>query len=163
MLLRDHVVVRFARNKRGRDLLEGLVKGLIVDKDPIVVVAAVEAILDLTDGLGNLPDVAVAGKGDKGGVHARALVDGVQIIPSRVRGAHGHGSIVGLFNRGRGLLVDRLFLLGIANGLLGRGLLRGGLDVGIGSCAGGIEGHWVVLCAGDEVDDNETLDGSKAS
>ena len=75
VLLGDLAVSGLAGSQGGCDLLEGVVKRLVVEEDPIVVVGVVEAILDLADGAGNLPDVAVAGEGDKCGIHTCAWSD----------------------------------------------------------------------------------------
>ena len=61
-----------AGHKRGGDLLELVAEVVVVEEDPVVVELAVEAVFDLADGLGNLPDVGVTGEGDKGCVHAVA-------------------------------------------------------------------------------------------
>lgn len=72
VLLVNLSISRSAGCQGGRDLLERFVKVVIVQEDPIVVVGVVEAVLDLADRSGDLPHIAVAGKCDKGGVHARA-------------------------------------------------------------------------------------------
>lgn len=72
MLFRDLAILGLARSQSRSDLFELIVKGLIVQEDPVVVIGVVEAILDLTDGASNLPYIAVSGKGDKSGVHPRA-------------------------------------------------------------------------------------------
>lgn len=104
VLLGDLAVVRLSGDEGARDLLEGAVEGLVVQEHPVVVVSAVEAVLDLADGLGDLPDVAVAGERDKGGIHARAGGDAHEIVPSRIVGCEGHrglGEIFELLSRAR--------------------------------------------------------------
>lgn len=70
VVLRDAAVVSGTGHQRSGQLLELVVKVLVVQENPIIVVVAVEAVLDGADRLGDIPDVAVAGEGDKGGVYA---------------------------------------------------------------------------------------------
>jgi hypothetical protein len=72
VFLRDLSIVSRAGNKRCGDLLESLVKWLIIQEDPIVVELSIETILDLTNGASNLPQVGVTGKSDEGSIHAWA-------------------------------------------------------------------------------------------
>ena len=74
VLLGDLAVVRLSGDEGARDLLEGAVEGLVVQEDPVIVVVAIEAILDVPDGLGNLPDVGVAGEGDECRIDSLAAV-----------------------------------------------------------------------------------------
>lgn len=46
VLGRNLAIVRLAGDKRGGNLLEGFIKRLVVEEDPVVVVAAVETVLD---------------------------------------------------------------------------------------------------------------------
>lgn len=66
MLFGNFAVVCGTGSQRGGQLLEVLVEFLIVQENPVVVVVAIEAILDISDGFGDLPNVRVAGEGDKG-------------------------------------------------------------------------------------------------
>lgn len=79
VLLRNQAVVGGAGNERGGDLLEGLVEWLVVQEDPVVVEAAVEAILNLADRASDFPNIAIASEGNKGGIHTRAGSNGVQV------------------------------------------------------------------------------------
>jgi hypothetical protein len=72
VLLGDPAVLCLARDEGGGDALEFVVKVIVIEEDPVVVELAVEAVLDLADRVGNVPDVRIAGKGDKGSVHALA-------------------------------------------------------------------------------------------
>ena len=74
VLLGDLAILCVSGSQGRSDLLELVVKGLVVQEDPVVVEFLVEAVLDLTDGTSNLPDIRVAGKSNKGGGHARAGV-----------------------------------------------------------------------------------------
>lgn len=71
VLVGNLAIVRLAGNQGTRHLLEGRVERLIVEKYPVVIESAVEAILDLTDRAGNVPHIAVSGKTDKGSIHSR--------------------------------------------------------------------------------------------
>jgi len=68
----DLAVPRAAGGERRGDFDKGVVEVGVVEEDPVVVVGVVEAVLDLADGAGDLPDVAVAGEGYEGRVHAGA-------------------------------------------------------------------------------------------
>ena len=57
MLLGDLAILGLAGNQRAGDLFEFVVEIVVVEEDPIVVELAVEAVLDVADRLGNLPDV----------------------------------------------------------------------------------------------------------
>lgn len=74
VLLGDLAIFCVSGGKGRSDLLELVVERLVVQEDPVVVELLVETVLDLTDGTSNLPDVRVASKSNKGGVHARAGV-----------------------------------------------------------------------------------------
>jgi hypothetical protein len=72
MLLGDLAVLGLARDERAGNSLELVAEVVVVEEDPVVVELAVEAVLDMTDRLCNLPDIRVAGQSDKGGIHAGA-------------------------------------------------------------------------------------------
>ena len=61
VLLGDEAVVRVSRHHRRGEFLELLVKRFIVQEDPVIVIVSVESILDLSNGMGQFPDVLVAG------------------------------------------------------------------------------------------------------
>src|SRR5690242_2732190 len=92
VLLGDFAVLCLAGDQRGCDLLELVVEVVIVQEDPVVVELAVEAVLNVTDGLGDLPDILVASEGDEGRVHA-------------VTGGSGRRQLV-VIRGGRGLCSD---------------------------------------------------------
>ena len=96
VLGRDLAIECLAGNKGGGDLLEGVIEGLIVEEDPVVVVAAVEAVLDRADRLCNFPNIGVASQGDKGGIHARTAADTGQVVPARVVRSHGQWVLGGI-------------------------------------------------------------------
>lgn len=104
VLLRNQTVVSLTRAERASDLLELIIEGLVVEEHPVVVVSSVESILDLTDGLSNLPNVAVSSKSDKGGVHAGTGSSAQEVVPARLAGVHGHGSVGELIGRLSGAL-----------------------------------------------------------
>lgn len=70
VLFRNEAVVGGSRDECRGDLLEGLIKRLVVQEYPVVVVVPVEAILHLSDGSGHVPHVVVAGQCHKGRIHA---------------------------------------------------------------------------------------------
>ena len=92
-------IVSLSRNKRRSNLLESGIERLIVQENPIIVVSSVEAILDLADRLGNLPDIAISGKSDKGSVHTGTRRSSQQIIPTRIVGSQSEGIIFGIAGR----------------------------------------------------------------
>lgn len=96
MLLGDFAILCVSGSEGRRDLLELVVERLVIQEDPVVVEFLVEAVLDLTNGTSNLPDIRVASKSDKGGVHARTGVCCGRKTGVSVRG----GSLV------RGRLLD---------------------------------------------------------
>lgn len=96
VLLGDLAIVSLAGNKGGGDLLEGGIERLVVQEDPVIVVAAVESVLNLTDGAGNVPDIGITGEGDEGGIHARAVCNARELIPTRLVRGHGHGPVLGV-------------------------------------------------------------------
>lgn len=76
VLLWNLAVLCLAGYESGGDLYELVVEVVVIEEDPVVVELAVEAVLDMADGLGDLPDVRVAGEGHEGCVHARAISRG---------------------------------------------------------------------------------------
>lgn len=60
VLLRDQAIVSRAGDQRGGQLFEILVKLLVIQEHPIVVVITVESVLDGSDGLDQIPKVGVA-------------------------------------------------------------------------------------------------------
>lgn len=57
MLLGDLAVLCLARHERAGDLYELFVEIIVVEKHPVVVELAVETIFDVTNGLGDFPNV----------------------------------------------------------------------------------------------------------
>ena len=127
VLGRDLSIERVSGDKGGGDLLEGVIERLIVEENPIVVVAAVEAVLDRADGLGNFPNIGVTSQGDKGRVHAGAALDARQIVPARVVRSHSQ-RVLGRIVVGTIALDGRLVIVGVFGGASG-GLLGGRLRV----------------------------------
>ena len=72
MLLWNLAILGLSRHERRCNPLEFVVELVIVQEHPVVVELAVEAVLDVANGLGDLPDVGIAGEGDEGSVHAVA-------------------------------------------------------------------------------------------
>lgn len=70
VLLWNKSVSGLARGESAGDLLERVVKLLVVQEYPIIVVLVVESVLDLADRTRNLPYIRIARKRDKGRVHA---------------------------------------------------------------------------------------------
>lgn len=93
MLLGNQAVVRLARNQRGSNLFKRLIKRLVIEEYPVVVVSPVEAVLDLTDGLCNLPDVTIASQCNKRCVHAGSLCDASEVVESGVIRRHSQGEL----------------------------------------------------------------------
>lgn len=132
VLLRNQTIVSLTRAERSGDLLELLIERLVVEENPVVVVSTVEAILNLADGLSNLPDVLVTSKSDKCSVHTRARSGALEVVPARVVGGHSHrslsestrsGSICGsLGSLGSGDIINRSSL---TSRLLGGNLILG--------------------------------------
>ena len=60
MFFGDLAIVGFARDKGCCDLLEVVVKGFVIQEDPVVVVVPVESILNLTYRSCNFPNVGVS-------------------------------------------------------------------------------------------------------
>ena len=65
VLFRNLAIVSGAGSQRGGELLKIVIELLIVQEDPIVVVVAIEAIFNGPNGLGDVPDIGVAGKGNE--------------------------------------------------------------------------------------------------
>lgn len=106
-------IVCLAGHQGRRHLLKGAVKGLVVEKDPVVVVSSVEAVLDLADRASNIPDVAVSGEGDKGGVDSGAGGNTHQVVPSGVVRGQGKRKVLciargSLWRRGLGDILGLL-------------------------------------------------------
>ena len=72
VLFGNLAVLGLAGHKSRCNLLELVVELVVVEENPVVVELAVEAVFDLADGLGDFPDIGVAGEGDEGCVHAVA-------------------------------------------------------------------------------------------
>lgn len=99
VLLGNFAIERFAGHEGGGHFLESIVEWLIVQEDPVVIIAAVEAIFNLSDGFRELPHVAVPCQGDERGVGSRTRGDANKVIPARVIGRHGHREIFGIVVR----------------------------------------------------------------
>lgn len=125
----DLAILGLAGNERGGDTDEGLVKVVVVEEDPVVVELAVEAVLDLANGAGDLPDVRVASQGDEGSVHAltghgagqscRSVRGGARRRASGVIGSVHNGSRLGarLGGSARALPFGALFFYDLAGAL----------------------------------------------
>jgi hypothetical protein len=61
VFLWNETVLGLSGNETGGDLLELIIEGLVVEENPIVVVFAIEAVLDVANGLGEFPGVTVSG------------------------------------------------------------------------------------------------------
>lgn len=72
MLVRNTTIVGGAGHQGSRELLEIVVKILVIQKHPVVIEVAVETVLHRADRLGDLPDIGVAGESDKRRVHTFA-------------------------------------------------------------------------------------------
>jgi hypothetical protein len=111
MLLGDLAILGRSGNQRSGDLLELVVKLVIVEEDPVVVELAVEAVLDVANRLGDLPDVGVASEGDKGRVHTAARSGGgrERLLVRRCehRRREGIKGSIGGAGRGGSILVGR--------------------------------------------------------
>lgn len=158
MFHRDLAIESVSRNQRAGYLLECVVKRLIIEEDPVVVVTAVEAVFDLTNGASNLPDVGVSGKGDKSGVDTRTTRNAREIVPASIVRCHGHRVlrrvIVGIVS----LYLARRIDLGLGRTdratLLQRGLLRAGAETT------GSNSDSFILGVGNEVEEAEGLQES---
>lgn len=141
VLLGDLAIESLAGNERCGDLFESVIKGIVVQKDPVVVVSSVEAVLNLTDGASNLPDVAVSGESDESGIHSRTGGKADEIVEPGIVGCHGQREIFSI---------------------AGQSFLRRGLGV-FGCIVGLLIGAWgkcafadvdaLVLGIGDEIED----------
>ena len=65
VLFGNLAIVCGAGSQRGGELLKIVIELLIVQEHPVVVVIAIEAIFNGPNGLGDVPDIGVAGKGNK--------------------------------------------------------------------------------------------------
>lgn len=83
MLLGNLAIVRLSRGQRRSNCLECVVEGLVVKEYPVVVVAAVEAVFDLTDRACNVPHIGITSQGHECRIHARAGRDADQVLPLR--------------------------------------------------------------------------------
>ncbi len=119
VLLGNLAIVGFSGCQGCCNLLECVIKGLVVKEDPVVIIAAVETILDLSNGLGNIPNIAVASQSNKCSIHTRTRCHLHQVIPARVTGGHGHWEL----------------LAGLVDACLGRGLMRNSRFLGTGRSA----------------------------
>ena len=72
VLLADFAVTCASRTEAGGHLDEGLVEVCVVEKDPVVVVETIEAILDLPYTPRDIPNVGVAGQCHEGRIHSLA-------------------------------------------------------------------------------------------
>jgi hypothetical protein len=138
VLLGNQTIMSLARAKRSGDLLELLIERLVVEEDPIIVVAAVETILDLSDGLGNLPDVLVSSESDECSVHTGTRSSSLKVVPARIAGGHRHrglGKIALCRSVGRdlGSFGGNLGSLSTSISTLASGLLGGNIVLGKGS------------------------------
>lgn len=68
MLLWDLTIVCFPRDKGTCHCLECIIKGLVVQENPVVVVISVETILNLANRPGDLPNIRVPCKCYESGV-----------------------------------------------------------------------------------------------
>lgn len=145
VLLGDLAIESVAGNERCGNLFECIIKGIVVQKDPIVVVSSVEAVLNLTDGASNLPDIAISGKSDESGIHSRTGGEADEIVESGIVGCHGKREIFGI--AGQSLLRRRLGAFGCILGLL----------IGArGKCAF-VDVDALVLGVGDEIENQNSL------
>lgn len=65
MLRRNNSVLCLSTDQSGGDFLKLCVKGLVIQEDPVIVKLAVETILDMSDGLGDVPDIRVPRQSDE--------------------------------------------------------------------------------------------------
>ncbi len=70
VLLGNLAILGFTGHEGSCHFLELVVEFLVIEEDPIVVELAIETILNMANGFGNLPDVGIAGEGDKSRIHA---------------------------------------------------------------------------------------------
>lgn len=69
VVLGNKTIMSLAGHQCGCSLLESVVEGFVIQEDPIVVVVAVEAILDLSNRLRNLPHIRVPGQCHKRSIY----------------------------------------------------------------------------------------------
>lgn len=86
MLDRDLIIMGCAGYEGGRDPLEILVEGLVVEEDPIVVVFSIESIFDLANRSSNIPQIRVSCQRNERGVHFRAICCGWREARWSIRG-----------------------------------------------------------------------------
>ena len=70
MLFGNFAIPCVARHERGGDLLEGVIEVGVIQEDPVVVVLAIESILNLADRTSNFPDIRISRQRHKCRVHA---------------------------------------------------------------------------------------------
>lgn len=83
VLLRNLAIMRLARDQGCRDLFESCVEGFVIEEHPVVVVATVEAVLDLADRARDIPNVRVTSQSNKGSIHAWPGCNAGKICPLR--------------------------------------------------------------------------------
>ena len=93
VLLGNQTIVSLTRAERSGNFLELLIERLVVKENPVIVVSAVETILNLANGLGNFPNILVTGESDKSSVHTGAGSGALKVVPARVVGRHRHLSL----------------------------------------------------------------------
>jgi len=93
VFLRNQTIMSLTRAEGSGDLLELLIERLVVEENPVIVVSAVETILNLANGLGNFPNILVTGESDKSSVHTGAGSGALKVVPARVVGGHRHFSL----------------------------------------------------------------------
>ena len=76
VLLGNLAIMRLAGDQRGCDGLELVIELLVVQEHPVVVVIVVETVLNVPDGLHDLPDVRVTRQRHEGRVHPRGGLRG---------------------------------------------------------------------------------------
>lgn len=145
VLLGDLAIESLAGDERSGDLFECSIKGLVVEEDPIVVVSSVEAVLNLTDGASNLPDIGISGESDESGIHSGTRSKADEIVESGIVGGHGKREIFSI--AGQSLLRRRL---GVFGGLLG-------LLVGARCKCAFADVDALVLGIGDEIENQNRL------
>ena len=101
VLTGDLAIVGLARNQGAGDLLEGSIKGLIVQEDPVISISAVESILDLANGLGDIPHIAVSGQCDEGCVHSGTRRNTEKVIPAGHFGGQGKRKVLRIADKRR--------------------------------------------------------------
>lgn len=70
MFLLDLAIMSLTRYESARDLDECVIERFVVEENPVVVIVAVESVLNLTNGTCYLPNIGIAGQCDESCVHA---------------------------------------------------------------------------------------------